>query len=76
MAAAQYVSPGQRTGSKLHDRKDHVWTFRKRDYLCVLCGAVCNVPPPYPTPDGWLPDHYEALTPAARSLSPPTCLGV
>lgn len=43
-------------------RGDHVWQWRGQDYKCVLCGGVCRSPPSYPTPAGWLPDHYERLT--------------
>jgi hypothetical protein len=54
------------------DRKEHVWTYRSKDrrWRCVLCGAVCKVPPPYPTPPGWLPEGYEPLTREERAACP------
>lgn len=48
------------------DRKDHVWFKHKGLYKCCLCGAVCEVPPPYPTPANWMPMMYEPLNEPER----------
>lgn len=57
---------------KLH-RADHVW-FKLPDaegYKCCLCGGVAAVPPPYPTPEKWVPERFELpLTARERALCP------
>lgn len=51
-------------------RTDHVWSFRKSHWLCVLCGGVTANPPSFPTPKVWEPDQYVKLTQEDRSLCP------
>ena len=55
-------------------RTDHVWTYRSvvtgYHFKCVLCGAVCEQPPPFPTPKSWDPPKYEALSEEDRALCP------
>lgn len=46
-------------------RTDHVWVRRLsgHGWKCCLCGAVSlRLPPPFPTPAGWMPARYEPLT--------------
>lgn len=52
------------------DRKDHVWLHRGRHYVCALCGALTETPPPYPTPTDWMPADIIALTDADRKQAP------
>ncbi len=52
------------------NRADHVWLIKPTGARCVLCGAVCDKPPLFPTPVDWLPDRYELLTPEDRKLCP------
>jgi hypothetical protein len=57
------------------NRGDHVWhqvhlEGGRIQYKCCLCGAVTKVKPPSPTPEEWMPDRYEELTPADRAMCP------
>lgn len=55
------------------NRTDHVWVRRPdgRGWKCCLCGAVTlKLPPPYPTPEGWVAERYEPLTEADREACP------
>lgn len=49
---------------------DHVWfeTGFEGNYKCCLCGAVAKLPPPYPTPEDWVPERYERLLLSERAL--------
>jgi hypothetical protein len=62
----------QSVTDKYASRTLHIW--RKKDglYKCVLCGAVCQWPPPPVEPEGWEPLRYEPLTDEDRALSPKT----
>lgn len=62
----------QTPATEVPDRKEHVWTeLVDGRHQCCLCGAVVKgAPPPYPTPDRWMPDGYEPLTDALRRLCP------
>jgi hypothetical protein len=53
-------------------RTDHVWFRRKGRWKCALCGCFTRkAPPKFPTPEGWLPEGVEKLTPDERALCPP-----
>lgn len=60
----------QTVNDPLPARNDHVWLKQRADrYKCCLCGGVAtSEPPPYPTPESWMPDFYEELTSAERML--------
>ncbi len=61
----------QTAADRCPDRKDHVWVGVCKHFKCVLCGAITlRKPPPYPTPEDWLPDTYETLTLDERALCP------
>ena len=68
--------PAQMLGDGIPHRAEHVW-FRIPDgprrgyYKCCLCGAIAVEPPPFPTPDDWMPLDYELpLTPDERRMCP------
>lgn len=53
------------------NRGDPIWVGGKDFWKCCLCGALTRTaPPPYPTPNGWLPERYELLTGEERKLYP------
>jgi hypothetical protein len=64
------VAKFQHVKDRAFDRNDHVWVERGQSglYICVSCGAVTDSPPPYPTPDSWMPSHYTRLEDFARAL--------
>lgn len=68
----------QKAGCKNLDRKDHIWVRQEKRWKCVLCGAVVqavNLPPSYPTSGDFVPERFEELTAAERSMCPaPTIL--
>lgn len=68
----------QTVDNKHPDRTDHVWMKcdgadppKTRYYRCVLCGAVTDDPPDYPTPKEWTPKFYDEITAKDRELCPP-----
>lgn len=56
----------QTTKTRNANRKDHIWLWRGRDYICCLCGAIDTDPPGYPTPKDYLPTTYVRLTDEER----------
>lgn len=52
------------------DRKDHIWIRRATGYKCCLCGALAQIPPPYPTAKEWMPTVYAPVTPKDREACP------
>ena len=60
------------------DRGDHVWFLKyieggngRTQFKCCLCGALTENPPPYPTPENWVPNEHELpLTDQERKLCP------
>lgn len=67
-------TPYQSTTTVPIDRKDHVWMpkYEREEFVgfkCCSCGAVVTeVPPNYPTPEGWYPLRYEELTEVEREI--------
>jgi hypothetical protein len=57
-------------------RSEHVWFRLVRKglfagYKCCVCGALTRrEPPDRPTPEDWMPERYEELTPDERAMSP------
>lgn len=60
----------QKAGKKSLNRSDHVWMEQRGGYKCCLCGAICVIPPDYPTPHDWMPNKYEQLTRDERDKAP------
>lgn len=73
--------PIQMVNSPSIDRRDHVWNrientdpvvegvdHPPHKYKCVLCGGVDVNPPPFPTPQDWLPSTVVELTQEERDL--------
>lgn len=58
----------QRVSDKVVKRTDHIWKKFGNGHLCCLCGAFTRKgPPPFPTPDDWMPEMYMVLNEKDRA---------
>lgn len=58
----------QKVGDKAYERTDHVWKVFGNGYLCCLCGGFTRQkPPPFPTPQDWLPETFIELNAKDRA---------
>ena len=61
----------QAVGDESIKRTDHCWMKKENGtFKCILCGAICNKPPRFPTQESWNPLSYEKLTNEERNLCP------